>query len=283
MKIDPFQVIWKKNLYPTIVTGDEAIIYARYSKDDRDRVVDSIPNQIEMGKEALFKLGVPEDKILILKDLKTGSDFNRKEMIRLLYLLCTGRFKYLWFKALSRSVRDPYLGEHLFRLCEQIGVSLIPGIDSHYAEDKMMRGMILMRDAMRLQADKDASNSIALEKIRIGKPVTSPPFGYEPTYSYDEKGKKYPTGWKHNQSAPFVRMLFEDFLRHDINYCMQKFFLDAKPGERRKKINRLLRNPMYAGKGRDKRIDEDYYDFDVAYVPPLISWNLFEKVQKKLG
>lgn len=283
MKIDPLQLIWKKDLYKPIVKGDEGLLYARYSKDERDKVVDSIPSQIEMGKKDLAKLEVSEAKITVLQDLQTGSDFNRKDFLRLLNFLVTGRFKYLWIKTLSRLSRDGYLGEHIFRLCEQLGVIVVAGIDDHYAKDRMMRGMIFMRDEMRLQADREASNSISIEKIKDGKPVTSPPFGYEPTYSYDEKGKKYPTGWKHNQSAPFVRMLFEDFLRHDINYCMQKFFLDAKPGERRKKINRLLRNPMYAGKGRDKRIDEDYYDFDVAYVPPLISWNLFEKVQKKLG
>lgn len=290
MVIDPLQIIWKPDQYPNIVFGDEGLAYLRVSEEDGYRTTGTLDNQQDDAIAEAELVDLPKSKITFIRDKGSGKWMNRPPYLKVLKLLCTGRYKYFFMKDMSRASRRVYHQEHLFELCSQIGVIVIPIGDKRDVKDVMKRIFIGVMNQFRLEADAKSAGITSMSKIKQGRPMCRPPIGYAVERKM-QNDKLVPMGWIHTPAMKVVEDIFSSVLHTrrridvEIEHLSNKHILDKQA------IFKILRNPMYAGKGRDSRIKEDLYDLNSKrnddqtklYVVPIISFDDWTKVQKKIN
>ena len=265
-----------------------AAIYARKSSESDDRQALSLDAQLHWAAETCAKLGIREP--LIFKEARSAKTPGREEFGRMMAAVAKGDVDAIvCWKAdrLARNAADA--GTVLFAL-ESKRLRRIVTTDGTYADDadsELMLGILLGFSA---KYSKDLSKNIRRgidEKLRRGEWSWTAPFGYtnvrlsadRAVIAVDE------------EMAPYVRQLFELAATgaYSVNALAkitrdewkvrkpQRRFNSTRLGLSHTTIVHILRNPFYRGL---LVVKGEVYP---ASHPPLVSKELFEKVQRALG
>lgn len=269
-----------------------AAAYIRVSTDDQLEY--SPASQLEKIQDYAKKNGylLPSEYIFIDEGISGRTTAKRPAFNKMIGIAKTKPKPFdailLWkFSRFARNREDSIVYKSMLR--KQCGIDVI-SISENIGDDKMSVIMEAMIEAMDEYYSINLAEEVRRgmnEKVSRGEPVTVPSFGYD-----IENGKYIPNP----ETAPIVKKIFADFLdgKGMINIAreLNDNGFRTRRGNRfeNRTIRYILQNPVYVGKIRwtptgkanHRTGSSDTLIIDGTHTP-LISQDMFDKVQKKLS
>ena len=303
------------------INSFQTAIYARISRDKKEKPSDSIENQIALCESFIQK---SEDFSLagIYKDIaKTGTDFERLDFENLMEEVRMGKVNCIVVKDLSRFGRNyTELGNFIEKIFPFLGVRFIAvndNLDTFHMEDPNKSLEVILKNIVNETYAKDISKKISTShQIRIkqgGFICGAAPYGY--TARKDEDGVR--RLYVDENTASVVKEIFDAYLKGFSTLDISKLLLEKKVyiatdyrkfGKAKADENELIRawmpttilqvlkNRVYTGtliQGRNQkhlfegkkreRLDEEHWTITEDAHEAIISLDTFEKVQEKIS
>lgn len=303
------------------INSFQTAIYARISRDKKEKPSDSIENQIALCESFIQK---SEDFSLagIYKDIaKTGTDFERPDFENLMDEVRMGKVNCIVVKDLSRFGRNyTELGNFIEKIFPFLGVRFVAvndNLDTFHMEDPNKSLEVILKNIVNETYAKDISKKISTShQIRIkqgGFICGAAPYGY--TARKDEDGVR--RLYVDENTASVVKEIFDAYLKGFSTLDISKLLLEKKVyiatdyrkfGKAKADENELIRawmpttilqvlkNRVYTGtliQGRNQkhlfegkkreRLDEEHWTITEDAHEAIISLDTFEKVQEKIS
>lgn len=303
------------------INSFQTAIYARISRDKKEKPSDSIENQIALCESFIQK---SEDFSLagIYKDIaKTGTDFERPDFENLMDEVRMGKVNCIVVKDLSRFGRNyTELGNFIEKIFPFLGVRFVAvndKLDTFHMEDPNKSLEVILKNIVNETYAKDISKKISTShQIRIkqgGFICGAAPYGY--TARKDEDGVR--RLYVDENTASVVKEIFDAYLKGFSTLDISKLLLEKKVyiatdyrkfGKAKADENELIRawmpttilqvlkNRVYTGtliQGRNQkhlfegkkreRLDEEHWTITEDAHEAIISLDTFEKVQEKIS
>lgn len=303
------------------INSFQTAIYARISRDKKEKPSDSIENQIALCESFIQK---SEDFSLvgIYKDIaKTGTDFERPDFENLMDEVRMGKVNCIVVKDLSRFGRNyTELGNFIEKIFPFLGVRFVTvndNLDTFHMDDPNKSLEVILKNIVNETYAKDISKKISTShQIRIkqgGFICGAAPYGY--TARKDEDGVR--RLYVDENTASVVKEIFDAYLKGFSTLDISKLLLEKKVyiatdyrkfGKAKADENELIRawmpttilqvlkNRVYTGtliQGRNQkhlfegkkreRLDEEHWTITEDAHEAIISLDTFEKVQEKIS
>lgn len=303
------------------INSFQTAIYARISRDKKEKPSDSIENQIALCESFIQK---SEDFSLagIYKDIaKTGTDFERPDFENLMDEVRMGKVNCIVVKDLSRFGRNyTELGNFIEKIFPFLGVRFVAvndNLDTFHMDDPNKSLEVILKNIVNETYAKDISKKISTShQIRIkqgGFICGAAPYGY--TARKDEDGVR--RLYIDENTASIVKEIFDAYLKGFSTLDISKLLLEKKVyiatdyrkfGKAKADENELIRawmpttilqvlkNRVYTGtliQGRNQkhlfegkkreRLDEEHWTITEDAHEAIISLDTFEKVQEKIS
>lgn len=303
------------------INSFQTAIYARISRDKKEKTSDSIENQIALCESFIQK---SEDFSLagIYKDIaKTGTDFKRPDFENLMDEVRMGKVNCIVVKDLSRFGRNyTELGNFIEKIFPFLGVRFVAvndNLDTFHMDDPNKSLEVILKNIVNETYAKDISKKISTShQIRIkqgGFICGAAPYGY--TARKDEDGVR--RLYVDENTASVVKEILDAYLKGFSALDISKLLLEKKVyiatdyrkfGKVKADENELIRawmpttilqvlkNRVYTGtliQGRNQkhlfegkkreRLDEEHWTITEDAHEAIISLDTFEKVQEKIS
>ena len=303
------------------INSFQTAIYARISRDKKEKPSDSIENQIALCESFIQK---SEDFSLagIYKDIaKTGTDFERPDFENLMDGVRMGKVNCIVVKDLSRFGRNyTELGNFIEKIFPFLGVRFVAvndNLDTFHMEDPNKSLEVILKNIVNETYAKDISKKVSSShQMRIkqgGFICGAAPYGYVAQKDEDGIRRLYPD----ENTAPIVKEIFDAYLKGLSTLGISKLLLEKRvyiATDYRKfgkavsdseeviriwqptTILQVLKNRAYAGtliQGRNQkhlyegksreRLSEEHWTVTENAHEAIISMDTFEKVQEKIS
>lgn len=303
------------------INSFQTAIYARISRDKKEKPSDSIENQIALCESFIQK---SEDFSLVgvYKDIaKTGTDFERPDFENLMDEVRMGKINCIVVKDLSRFGRNyTELGNFIEKIFPFLGVRFVAvndNLDTFHMDDPNKSLEVILKNIVNETYATDISKKISSShQMRIkqgGFICGTAPYGYMARKDEDGIRRLYPD----ENTAPIVKEIFDAYLKGlstpDISKLLleKKVYISTDYRKYKKAISdgdepiklwnpmtvlQLLKNRIYTGtliQGRSRkclyegkpreRLDEEYWTVTENAHEAIISMDTFEKVQEKIS
>ena len=303
------------------INSFQTAIYARISRDKKEKPSDSIENQIALCESFIQK---SEDFSLtgIYKDIaKTGTDFERPDFENLMDEVRMGKVNCIVVKDLSRFGRNyTELGNFIEKIFPFLGVRFVAvndNLDTFHMDDPNKSLEVILKNIVNETYATDISKKVSSShQMRIqqgGFICGAAPYGYVALKDKDGIRRLYPD----ENTAPIVKEIFDAYLKGLSTLDISKLLLEKRvyiATDYRKfgkavsdgnepiriwqptTILQVLKNcayigtliqgrnqkHLYEGKSRE-RLDEEYWTVTENAHEAIISMDTFEKVQEKIS
>lgn len=299
----------------------QTAIYARISRDKKEKPSDSIENQIALCEGYIQK---NDDLSLaaVYKDIsKTGTNFERPDFDRLMDEIRQGKIGCIVVKDLSRFGRNYIeLGNFIEKIFPFLNVRFIAvndNFDTFHMEDPNKSLEVILKNLVNEGYAKDISKKVSTShQIRIkqgGFICGSAPYGY--TARKDEDGIR--RLYVDENTAPIVKEIFESYLKGlstlEISKLLHERKVYAATDYRKYKkaiadsdepvriwnpttVLQVLKNRVYIGtliQGRNKKhlyegkkresLSKEHWTVTENAHEAIISIDTFEKVQTRIS
>ena len=303
------------------INSFQTAIYARISRDKKEKPSDSIENQIALCESFIQK---SEDFSLagIYKDIaKTGTDFERPDFENLMDEVRMGKVNCIVVKDLSRFGRNyTELGNFIEKIFPFLGVRFVAvndNLDTFHMDDPNKSLEVILKNIVNETYATDISKKVSSShQMRIkqgGFICGAAPYGYVARKDEDGIRRLYPD----ENTAPIVKEIFDAYLKGLSTLDISKLLLEkrvyiATDYRKYKKavsdgdepiriwqpttILQVLKNRAYTGtliQGRNQkhlyegksreRLSEEYWTVTENAHEAIISMDTFEKVQEKMS
>ena len=303
------------------INSFQTAIYARISRDKKEKPSDSIENQIALCESFIQK---SEDFSLagIYKDIaKTGTDFERPDFENLMDEVRMGKVNCIVVKDLSRFGRNyTELGNFIEKIFPFLGVRFVAvndNLDTFHMDDPNKSLEVILKNIVNETYATDISKKVSSShQMRIkqgGFICGAAPYGYVARKDEDGIRRLYPD----ENTAPIVKEIFDAYLKGLSTLGISKLLLEKRvyiATDYRKfgkavsdseeairiwqptTILQVLKNRAYAGtliQGRNQkhlyegksreRLSEEYWTVTENAHEAIISMDTFEKVQEKMS
>ena len=303
------------------INSFQTAIYARISRDKKEKPSDSIENQIALCESFIQK---SEDFSLagIYKDIaKTGTDFERLDFENLMEEVRMGKVNCIVVKDLSRFGRNyTELGNFIEKIFPFLGVRFIAvndNLDTFHMEDPNKSLEVILKNIVNETYAKDISKKVSSShQMRIkqgGFICGAAPYGYVARKDEDGIRRLY----LDENTAPIVKEIFDAYLKGLSTLGISKLLLEKRvyiATDYRKfgkavsdseeviriwqptTILQVLKNRAYTGtliQGRNQkhlyegksreRLSEEHWTVTENAHEAIISMDTFEKVQEKIS
>lgn len=303
------------------INSFQTAIYARISRDKKEKPSDSIENQIALCESFIQK---SEDFILagIYKDIaKTGTDFERPDFENLMDEVRMGKVNCIVVKDLSRFGRNyTELGNFIEKIFPFLGVRFVAvndNLDTFHMDDPNKSLEVILKNIVNETYATDISKKVSSShQMRIkqgGFICGAAPYGYVARKDEDGIRRLYPD----ENTAPIVKEIFAAYLKGLSTLGISKLLLEKRvyiATDYRKfgkavsdseeviriwqptTILQVLKNRAYTGtliQGRNQkhlyegksreRLSEEHWTVTENAHEAIISMDTFEKVQEKIS
>ena len=303
------------------INSFQTAIYARISRDKKEKPSDSIENQIALCESFIQK---SEDFSLagIYKDIaKTGTDFERPDFENLMDEVRMGKVNCIVVKDLSRFGRNyTELGNFIEKIFPFLGVRFVAvndNLDTFHMDDPNKSLEIILKNIVNETYATDISKKVSSShQMRIkqgGFICGAAPYGYVARKDEDGIRRLYPD----ENTAPIVKEIFDAYLKGLSTLGISKLLLEKRvyiATDYRKfgkavsdseeairiwqptTILQVLKNRAYTGtliQGRNQkhlyegksreRLSEEHWTVTENAHEAIISMDTFEKVQEKMS
>ena len=303
------------------INSFQTAIYARISRDKKEKPSDSIENQIALCESFIQK---SEDFSLagIYKDIaKTGTDFERPDFENLMDEVRMGKVNCIVVKDLSRFGRNyTELGNFIEKIFPFLGVRFVAvndNLDTFHMDDPNKSLEVILKNIVNETYATDISKKVSSShKMRIkqgGFICGAAPYGYVARKDEDGIRRLYPD----ENTAPIVKEIFDAYLKGLSTLGISKLLLEKRvyiATDYRKfgkvvsdgdepiriwqptTILQVLKNRAYTGtliQGRNQkhlyegkpreRLEEEYWTVTENAHEAIILTDTFEKVQEKIS
>ena len=303
------------------INSFQTAIYARISRDKKEKPSDSIENQIALCESFIQK---SEDFSLagIYKDIaKTGTDFERPDFENLMDEVRMGKVNCIVVKDLSRFGRNyTELGNFIEKIFPFLGVRFVAvndNLDTFHMDDPNKSLEVILKNIVNETYATDISKKVSSShQMRIkqgGFICGAAPYGYVARKDEDGIRRLYPD----ENTAPIVKEIFDAYLKGLSTLGISKLLLEKRvyiATDYRKfgkavsdseeairiwqptTILQVLKNRAYTGtliQGRNQkhlyegksreRLSEEYWTVTENAHEAIISMDTFEKVQEKMS
>ena len=303
------------------INSFQTAIYARISRDKKEKPSDSIENQIALCESFIQK---SEDFSLvgIYKDIaKTGTDFERPDFENLMDKVRMGKVNCIVVKDLSRFGRNyTELGNFIEKIFPFLGVRFVAvndNLDTFHMDDPNKSLEVILKNIVNETYATDISKKISTShQMRIkqgGFICGAAPYGYVARKDEDGIRRLYPD----ENTAPIVKEIFDAYLKGLSTLGISKLLLEERvyiATDYRKfgkvvsdseeairiwqptTILQVLKNRAYTGtliQGRNQkhlyegksreRLSEEHWTVTENAHEAIISMDTFEKVQEKIS
>ncbi len=308
----------ENQLTQTEAKSFQTAIYARISRDKKEKPSDSIENQIALC-ESYIKKNEGHNLVGIYKDIaKTGTVFDRPDFENLMEEIRKGKINCIVVKDLSRFGRNyTELGnfiEKIFPFLEVRFIAVNDNLDTFHMEDPNKSLEVILKNIVNETYAKDISKKISSShqiRIKQGSFICGvAPYGYIARKDNDGVRRLYVD----KNTAPIIKEIFEAYLKGLSTLDISKLLLERKVytardyrkykaaiSEEDKPIKiwkpttilQVLKNRVYTGtliQGRNQkhlyegkkreRLDEKYWTVTENAHEAIISQEIFEKVQE---
>lgn len=300
------------------ISSFQTAIYARISRDKKEKPSDSIENQIALCESFIQK---SEDFSLagIYKDIaKTGTDFERPDFENLMDEVRMGKVNCIVIKDLSRFGRNyTELGNFIEKIFPFLGVRFVAvndNLDTFHMDDPNKSLEVILKNIVNETYATDISKKVSSShQMRIkqgGFICGAAPYGYVARKDEDGIRRLYPD----ENTAPIVKEIFDAYLKGLSTLDISKLLLEKRvyiATDYRKfgkavsdgdepiriwqptTILQVLKNRVYTGtliQGRNQkhlyegklreRLNEEYWTVTENAHEAIISMDTFEKVQE---
>lgn len=207
----------KKALESTEGRMFQTAIYARISRDKKEKPSDSIENQITLC-ENYIRNQQGLNIVGIYKDISaTGTNFEREEFEQMMTEVRRGKVNCIVVKDLSRFGRNyTELGNYLEKIFPFLNIRFIAvseKLDTFHMEDPNKSLEVVLKNIVNETYAKDISKKVSSAhqaRIKQGNFICGyAPYGYK--VSKDEKGIR--RLFIDEKSAPIVKGMFESYLK----------------------------------------------------------------------
>lgn len=303
------------------INSFQTAIYARISRDKKEKPSDSIENQIALCESFIQK---NEEFSLagIYKDIaKTGTDFERPDFENLMEEVRMGKVNCIVVKDLSRFGRNyTELGNFIEKIFPFLGVRFVAvndNLDTFHMDDPNKSLEVILKNIVNETYATDISKKVSSShQMRIkqgGFICGAAPYGY--TARKDEDGVR--RLYVDENTASIVKEIFDAYLKGFSTLDISKLLLEKKVyiatdyrkfGKAKADENELIRawipttilqvlknrvytgtliqgrnqKHLYEGKSRE-RLSEEHWTVTENAHEAIISMNTFEKVQEKIS
>ena len=303
------------------INSFQTAIYARISRDKKEKPSDSIENQIALCESFIQK---SEDFSLagIYKDIaKTGTDFERPDFENLMDEVRMGKVNCIVVKDLSRFGRNyTELGNFIEKIFPFLGVRFVAvndNLDTFHMDDPNKSLEVILKNIVNETYATDISKKVSSShQMRIkqgGFICGAAPYGYVARKDEDGIRRLYPD----ENTAPIVKEIFAAYLKGLSTLGISKLLLEKRvyiATDYRKfgkavsdseeairiwqptTILQVLKNRAYTGtliQGRNQkhlyegksreRLSEEHWTVTENAHEAIISMDTFEKVQEKIS
>ncbi len=303
------------------INSFQTAIYARISRDKKEKPSDSIENQIALCESFIQK---SEDFSLagIYKDIaKTGTDFERPDFENLMDEVRMGKVNCIVVKDLSRFGRNyTELGNFIEKIFPFLGVRFVAvndNLDTFHMDDPNKSLEVILKNIVNETYVTDISKKVSSShQMRIkqgGFICGAAPYGYVARKDEDGIRRLYPD----ENTAPIVKEIFDAYLKGLSTLNISKLLLEKRvyiATDYRKfgkavsdgdepiriwqptTILQVLKNHAYTGtliQGRNQkhlyegksreRLSEEHWTVTENAHEAIISMDTFEKVQEKMS
>ena len=303
------------------ISSFQTAIYARISRDKKEKPSDSIENQIALCESFIQK---SEDFSLagIYKDIaKTGTDFERPDFENLMEEVRMGKVNCIVVKDLSRFGRNyTELGNFIEKIFPFLGVRFVAvndNLDTFHMDDPNKSLEVILKNIVNETYATDISKKVSSShQMRIkqgGFICGAAPYGYVARKDEDGIRRLYPD----ENTAPVVKKIFDAYLKGLSTSGISKLLLEKRvyiATDYRKfgkavsdgdepiriwqptTILQVLKNRAYTGtliQGRNQkhlyegksreRLSEEHWTVTENAHEAIISMDTFEKVQEKIS
>ena len=303
------------------INSFQTAIYARISRDKKEKPSDSIENQIALCESFIQK---SEDFSLagIYKDIaKTGTDFERPDFENLMDGVRMGKVNCIVVKDLSRFGRNyTELGNFIEKIFPFLGVRFVAvndNLDTFHMDDPNKSLEVILKNIVNETYATDISKKVSSShQMRIkqgGFICGAAPYGYVARKDEDGIRRLYPD----ENTAPIVKEIFDAYLKGLSTLGISKLLLEKRvyiATDYRKfgkavsdseeviriwqptTILQVLKNRAYTGtliQGRNQkhlyegksreRLSEEHWTVTENAHEAIISMDTFEKVQEKIS
>ena len=303
------------------INSFQTAIYARISRDKKEKPSDSIENQIALCESFIQK---SEDFSLagIYKDIaKTGTDFERPDFENLMDEVRMGKVNCIVVKDLSRFGRNyTELGNFIEKIFPFLGVRFVAvndNLDTFHMDDPNKSLEVILKNIVNETYATDISKKVSSShQMRIkqgGFICGAAPYGYVARKDEDGIRRLYPD----ENTAPIVKEIFDAYLKGLSTLGISKLLLEKRvyiATDYRKfgkavsdseeairiwqptTILQVLKNRAYTGtliQGRNQkhlyegksreRLSEEHWTVTENAHEAIISMDTFEKVQEKMS
>lgn len=303
------------------INSFQTAIYARISRDKKEKPSDSIENQIALCESFIQK---SEDFSLagIYKDIaKTGTDFERPDFENLMDEVRMGKVNCIVVKDLSRFGRNyTELGNFIEKIFPFLGVRFVAvndNLDTFHMDDPNKSLEVILKNIVNetyaTDISKKVSSSHQMSIKQGGFICGAAPYGYVARKDEDGIRRLYPD----ENTAPIVKEIFAAYLKGLSTLGISKLLLEKRvyiATDYRKfgkavsdneeviriwqptTILQVLKNRAYTGtliQGRNQkhlyegksreRLSEEHWTVTENAHEAIISMDTFEKVQEKIS
>lgn len=303
------------------INSFQTAIYARISRDKKEKPSDSIENQIALCESFIQK---SEDFSLagIYKDIaKTGTDFERPDFENLMDEVRMGKVNCIVVKDLSRFGRNyTELGNFIEKIFPFLGVRFVAvndNLDTFHMDDPNKSLEVILKNIVNETYATDISKKVSSShQMRIkqgGFICGAAPYGYVARKDEDGIRRLYPD----ENTAPIVKEIFDAYLKGLSTLGISKLLLEKRvyiATDYRKfgkavsdseeairiwqptTILQVLKNRAYTGtliQGRNQkhlyegksreRLSEEHWTVTENAHEAIILMDTFEKVQEKIS
>lgn len=303
------------------INSFQTAIYARISRDKKEKPSDSIENQIALCESFIQK---SEDFSLagIYKDIaKTGTDFERPDFENLMDEVRMGKVNCIVVKDLSRFGRNyTELGNFIEKIFPFLGVRFVAvndNLDTFHMDDPNKSLEVILKNIVNETYATDISKKVSSShQMRIkqgGFICGAAPYGYVARKDEDGIRRLY----LDENTAPIVKEIFAAYLKGLSTLGISKLLLEKRvyiATDYRKfgkavsdseeairiwqptTILQVLKNRAYTGtliQGRNQkhlyegksreRLSEEHWTVTENAHEAIISMDTFEKVQEKIS
>ena len=303
------------------INSFQTAIYARISRDKKEKPSDSIENQIALCESFIQK---SEDFSLagIYKDIaKTGTDFERPDFENLMDEVRMGKVNCIVVKDLSRFGRNyTELGNFIEKIFPFLGVRFVAvndNLDTFHMDDPNKSLEVILKNIVNETYATDISKKVSSShQMRIkqgGFICGAAPYGYVARKDEDGIRRLYPD----ENTAPIVKEIFDAYLKGLSTLGISKLLLEERvyiATDYRKfgkavsdseepiriwqptTVLQVLKNRAYTGtliQGRNQkhlyegksreRLSEEHWTVTENAHEAIISMDTFEKVQEKIS
>ncbi|HEL0567408.1 TPA: recombinase family protein [Streptococcus equi subsp. zooepidemicus] len=299
----------------------QTAIYARISRDKKEKPSDSIENQIAIC-ESYIKKNDGHNLVGIFKDIAvTGTRFDRPDFENLMEKVRTRKVNCIIVKDLSRFGRNyTELGNFLEKIFPFLGVRFISvndNLDTFNMKDPNKSLEVILANIVHETYAQDISKKVSSShQIRIkqgGFICGAAPYGYTARKDTDGIRKLYVD----ENTAPIVKDIFKVYLNGFSTLDISKYLLEKRvyiATDYRKlgkaisdndepikiwkptTILQVLKNRVYVGtliQGRNQthlyegkkreRLSEEHWTITENAHEAIISQEIFDKVQDKIS